>query len=93
MDKARFEHDMPCGDFEDLPRRTAFSKVLRALRDKAINIAKNPKYDKYRRKLASVVYKYFDKKFSGGAVTYANKSAIKSEPKSEYAALSFFKTT
>ena len=29
----------------------------KVLRDKAFNIAKNPKYDGYQRKLASMVYK------------------------------------
>ena len=28
-------------------------------RDKAFNIAKNPKYDGYQRGLASMVYKFF----------------------------------
>ena len=32
------------------------------LHDKAFNIAKNPKYDGYQRGLASMVYKFFDKK-------------------------------
>ena len=32
------------------------------MRDKAFNIAKNPKYDRYRRGIASMVYKCFDKK-------------------------------
>ena len=32
------------------------------LRDKAFNIAKNPKYDGYQKGLASMVYKFFDKK-------------------------------
>ena len=50
---------MPFGDFKDLNRRTAADKVLR---DKAFNIAKNPKYDGYQRGLASMVYKCFDKK-------------------------------
>ena len=36
--------------------------------DKAINIAKNPKYDGYQRGLASMVYKSFDKKTSGSGV-------------------------
>ena len=49
---------MAYGDFQDLARRTASDKVLR---DKAFNIAKNPKYDGYQRGLASVVYKFFDK--------------------------------
>ena len=46
-------------DFKDLRRRTASDKILR---DKAFNIAKNPKYDGYQRGLASMVYKFFDKK-------------------------------
>ena len=35
---------MAYGGFQDLARRTASNKVLR---DKAFNIAKNPKYDGY----------------------------------------------
>ena len=31
---------------------------------KAFNISKNPKHDRYHRGLASVVYKFFDKKTS-----------------------------
>ena len=46
-------------DFKDLNRRTATDKVLR---DKAFNIAKDPKYDGYERGLASIVYKLFNKK-------------------------------
>ena len=38
------------------------------LRDKAFNIAKNPKYDGYKRGLASMVYKYFDKILFGRAI-------------------------
>ena len=45
LDKACFQHDMAYGDFKDLARRTASDKVLR---DKAFNIAKNPKYDGYQ---------------------------------------------
>ena len=36
---------MACGGFKDLAKRTASNKVLR---DKAFNIAKNPKYDGYQ---------------------------------------------
>ena len=50
---------MAYGDFKDIARRTASDKFLR---DKAFNIAKNPKYDGYQRGLASMVYKFFDKK-------------------------------
>ena len=53
-------HDMAYGDFKDLAKITASDKVLR---DKAFNIAKNHKYD--GRGLASMVYKFFDKKSAG----------------------------
>ena len=56
---------MAYGDFKDLKRRTASGKVLR---DKAFNIAKNAKYDRYQRGLASMVYKFFDKKSKGSGV-------------------------
>ena len=45
LDKACFQHDMAYGDFKDITRRTASDKISR---DKAFNIAKNPKYDGYR---------------------------------------------
>ena len=38
------------------------------MHDKAFNIAKNPKYDGYQRGLASMVYNFFDKITSGGAI-------------------------
>ena len=53
---------MAYGDFKNLNRRTVADNVLR---DKAFNIAKNPKYDEYQSGLASMVYKHFDKKTSG----------------------------
>ena len=59
LDKACYQHDMAYGDFKDLKRRTASDKILR---DKAFNIAKNPKCGGCGRGLASVVYKLFDKK-------------------------------
>ena len=65
LDKACFQHDMAYGDFKDIVRRTASDKVLR---EKAFNIAKNPKYDRYQRGLASMVYKFFDKKSKVGGV-------------------------
>ena len=53
---------MAYGGFKDLARRTASDKVLR---DKAFNIAKNSKYDGDQRGLASIVFKFFDKKPKG----------------------------
>ena len=65
LDKSCFQHNMAYGDFKDLKRRTASDKILR---DKAFNIGKNPKYDGYQRGLASMVYKFFDKKSAGASV-------------------------
>ena len=56
---------MAYGDFKDLAKRTAANKVLH---EKAFNIAKNPKYAGYQLGLASMVYKFFNKKLSGGGV-------------------------
>ena len=50
---------------QDLTRRTQSDKVLR---DKAFKIASDPKYDGYQRGLASMVYKFFNKKPSGCGV-------------------------
>ena len=49
---------MAYGDFKDLAKRTTADEVLR---DKAFNIAKNPKYDGYQGGLASMVYKFLIK--------------------------------
>ena len=57
---------MAYGGFKDLKRRTASDEILR---DKAFNIAKNCKYDEYQRRLASMVYKVFDKKSTGSGIT------------------------
>ena len=60
---------MAYGDFKDLNRRTFADKVLR---DKAFNIAKDPKYHGYQHGLASIVYKFFDKKTSGTGIKNKN---------------------
>ena len=38
------------------------------MHNKAFNIANNPKYDPHQKGLASVVYKFCEKKTVGGAV-------------------------
>ena len=62
MDKGCIQYNLAYGDFKDLTRRTAADKVLR---DKAFKIASNQKYGRYQRELASMVYKFFDKKSQG----------------------------
>ena len=59
LDKACFQHDMAYGHFKNLNKRTAADKVLH---DKVFSIAINPKYDGYQRGLASMIYKFFNKK-------------------------------
>ena len=50
---------MAYGKSKDLIKRTQTDK---ALKDKALKIASNPNYYGYQRGLASMVYKFFDKK-------------------------------
>ena len=56
---------MPYGKSKDLVERTQSDKVLI---DKALKIASDPKYDGYQRGLASILYKFFDKKSSRSGV-------------------------
>ena len=64
LDKACFQHDsnMTYGKCKDLEKRTQSDKVLK---DKSFEIANNPNYAGYQRGLASMVYKFFDKKSKG----------------------------
>ena len=48
-----------------LIKRTQSDKVLQ---DKAFNIANNPNYDGYQRALASMLYKFSDKKSKGSGI-------------------------
>ena len=63
LDKACFQHDSAYADHKDLLNRTEADKVLK---DKGYDIASNPEYDVYQRGLASMVYKFFDKKSTAG---------------------------
>ena len=65
LDKACFAHDATYSDSKDLAKRAQSDKVLK---DKSFQIANNPKYDGYQRGLASMVYKFFDKKSRGTGI-------------------------
>ena len=69
LDKACFDHDAAYSDSKDLIKRTVADKILK---NRAFNIAKDPKYDGYQRGLASMVYKFFDKKSSGSGAKHVN---------------------
>ena len=63
LDKACFQHDSAYADHKDLINRTEADKVFK---DKAYDTASNPEYDGYQRGLASMGYKFFDKKSTAG---------------------------
>ena len=65
LDKACFQHDVAYGKSGDLVKRTQSVKVLS---DKAFKIEYDQIYDGCQRGLASMVYKCFDKKFSGSGI-------------------------
>ena len=69
LDKACFAHDAAYSDSKDLTKRTAADKILR---NRVFNIAKDKKYDWYQRGLASMVYKFFDKKSKGRGAKHVN---------------------
>ena len=60
LDKACFQHDMAYGKSKNLVKRNQSDK---ALRNKAFKTGSDPKYDGYQRRLASMVYNFFDEKF------------------------------
>ena len=60
LDKACFVHDAAYSDSNDLTKRTVADKILK---NKAFDIASDPKYDGYhQRGLASIICNFFDSK-------------------------------
>ena len=72
LNQACFAHDAAYSDSKDLKKRITADKILK---NKAFNIAKDPKHDGYQRGLASMLYKFFDSKFvgSGAKLTLQNE--------------------
>ena len=66
LDQACFQHNMAYGKLKDLVKRTQSDKFLR---DKALKISSDPKYDGYQGGLASTVQKFFDKKPSESGIS------------------------
>ena len=65
LDKAYFQNDMAYGKTKDLVKKAQSDKFLK---DKSFKIASDPKYDVYQRGLASMFYKFYDKKSSGSGM-------------------------
>ena len=76
LDKACFQHDMAYGKAKDLVRRTQSDKLLR---DKAFKISSDPKDDSCQRRLASMVYTFFDKKSKGSGITKESNHQLANE--------------
>ena len=76
LDKACFQHDLVYGRPKDLAKRIQSDKVWR---DEAFKIASDPKYDGYQRRLASMVYKFFDKKSSESGIVNEPNYQLASE--------------
>ena len=65
LDKACFQHDIAYGKTKDLVKTTQSDNVLK---DKAFKIASVTKYDGHQRRLASMVYNFFDKTSKGSGI-------------------------
>ena len=65
LDKACFQHDMAYGKSKDLVKRTQSHKVLK---DQAFKIPSDTNYNDSQRGLASMVYKFLDKKSKGSSI-------------------------
>ena len=77
LDKAYFVHDAAYSDSKDLTKRTVADKILK---NRAFDIAKDPKYDGYQRGLASKVYNFFGSKVSGsGAKVISENEQLANE--------------
>ena len=68
--KACFVHDAAYANSKDLSKKTALEKTLK---DIAHKNARTPKQDGYHWALASMVYKFFQKKTGSGAKSNANE--------------------
>ena len=75
LDKACFHHDMDHDKSKDWAKRTQSGNVLR---DKAFKFASDPKHDGHPRGLASMVYKFFDKR--SDSLDKSSRCGIANEP-------------
>ena len=76
LDNACFQHGMAYGKHKDLTKTKKLDKVLR---DKAFQIASNPKHNGCQRGYASIVYKFFDKKSAGSGIKSTSDQQLADE--------------
>ena len=63
----------------DLDKACFLHDLDKVIRDKAFEIASNPKYDGYQRGLASMSFKFFDKKSKGSGITSMPNQQVANE--------------
>ena len=71
LHKTGFAHDSAYSDSKDLAKRTVSDKILK---DSPYEVAINLKYDGYQRGLATIVYKFANKK--RGSTAIANEELL-----------------
>ena len=67
---------MAFNKYKCLTKRSQSDKILR---DKTFEIASNPKYDGYQRELVSMVFKFFDKIFTGSDINSISNEQLADE--------------
>ena len=76
LDKACFAHDAVYSDSINLTKRTAADKILK---NKAYEIANNLEDNGHKRGLASMVYKFFNKKTGSGVKSIPQNEQLAEE--------------
>ena len=76
IDKGCCQHDMACGKYKDLSKRTESDKVLS---NRVFEISSNAKYYGYQRGLTPMVYELFDKKSAGSGVNVMPNQQLSNE--------------
>ena len=66
----------PTGRYKDLTKRIGSDKFLK---DKSFEIANNLKHGEGQRELASIVYKFFDKKYKGNGINSIYNQQLSNE--------------
>ena len=78
-DEACFHDDVAYRNYKDYTDLLKTTESDKLLRDGAFKIASNTKYDGYERGLASMVYKFFDKKSAGSGIKSVSNQQLADE--------------
>ena len=65
LDAACFQHDSAYAKYKDRLNRKQYDIVLK---NKALKIATDPRVNRYQRRLASMVYKFFNERTKGSGI-------------------------